>query len=121
MLWHRRRRVATDRGTPLVAATRRPPSTHPARVELRRVRLGVAAEGVEVGDAGDVDDNRGGTLWQQPPPSPPTVLSGKVKTRHIWGLPELDPLLLSPYSDTMHATREVSEDPMVEEVAANDH
>jgi len=67
------------------------------------VRLGAAAEGIEVGDAGDVDDDRGGTLRQQPPPSPPTVLSGKVETRHIWGLPELDPLLLSPYKDTTHA------------------
>ena len=81
------------------------------------MRLGVAAEGVEVGDAGDVDDDKGGTLRQQPPPSPPTVLSGKVKTRRIWGLPELDPLLLSPNKDATHATREVSEDPMLEEVA----
>jgi hypothetical protein len=38
--------------------------------------------------------------------------------RHIWGLFELDPLL-SPYLDTTHATREVSEDPMLEEVAAS--
>ena len=38
--------------------------------------------------------------------------------RHIWGLFELDLLLLSPYSDATHATREVSEDPMLEEVAS---
>jgi hypothetical protein len=38
--------------------------------------------------------------------------------RHIWGLFELDPLL-SPYLDTTHVTREVSEDSMLEEVAAS--
>jgi hypothetical protein len=41
------------------------------------------------------------------------------KTYHIWVLSELDPLLLSPCPNTMHATREVSEDPMLEEVAVS--
>ena len=62
MLWHRRRRVATDRGTPLVAATRRPPSMRPTWLELRRVRLGAVAEGIDVGDDGDINDDRGGML-----------------------------------------------------------
>jgi hypothetical protein len=39
--------------------------------------------------------------------------------RHTWGLSELDSLLLSPYPDATHATCEVSEDPMLEDVAAS--
>jgi hypothetical protein len=38
------------------------------------------------------------------------------KTRHIWGLSELNPSFLSPYPDAMHATRKVLEDLMLEEV-----
>jgi hypothetical protein len=54
-----------------------------ARLELCRVWLGAAAEGVNVGDTGDVDDGRGGMpqLRQRPPlPPSPIVLPGKVTT-----------------------------------------
>jgi hypothetical protein len=75
--------VATDRSTPLVAATCRPPSTRPTRLELRRVWLGAALEGIDVGDAGDIGDGQGGMvpLRQRPPLPPPTVLPGKVTMR----------------------------------------
>jgi hypothetical protein len=38
---------------------------------------------------------------------------------HIWVLSEFDPLLLSPYPNATHATREVLEDLMLEEIAAS--
>lgn len=57
---HTRRRVVIDHGTRLVAATCRPPSTCPAQLELRKVWLGAVVEGVDVGDAKDVGNDRGG-------------------------------------------------------------
>lgn len=41
------------------------------------------------------------------------------ETRHLRGLFELDPLTLTPYLDDTHTVRRVSEDPMLEEVAAS--
>ena len=40
-------------------------------------------------------------------------------SRPVWGLFDLDPLLLSPCLDATQATREVSEDLMLEEAAAS--
>ena len=41
------------------------------------------------------------------------------ETCHSCALSDLDPLLLSPCIDASHATCEVSEDPMLEEVVAS--
>jgi hypothetical protein len=90
---------------------------------MHRVWLGVAVEGVDVGDTGDVDDGRGGTATASIAATDHAAREGHdeltSETRHIWGLSELDSLLLSPYPDITHATREVSEDLMLEEVAAS--
>jgi hypothetical protein len=72
---HTRRRVVTDHGTRLVAATCRPPSTCPAQLELRKVRLGAVVEGVDVGDAKDVGNGRGG--WHHCDNDLYKVLDGK--------------------------------------------
>ena len=39
--------------------------------------------------------------------------------RHVWGTSELDLLMLTAHPDTTHTARKVSEDPMLEEVAAS--